>query len=98
MTELANGMSSTMWAGYSSRGGQTLNPYGDPELYVGGSSSGSAVAVASNFAVLSIGTETDASILRGVECNNINTINKETIIITFFFKSSLLQIAAYKIF
>ncbi|MGE7691385.1 amidase family protein [Lysinibacillus sp. NPDC097214] len=71
MTELANGMSSTMWAGYSSRGGQTLNPYGDPELYVGGSSSGSAVAVASNFAVLSIGTETDASILSPAITNSV---------------------------
>ncbi len=71
MTELANGMSSTMWAGYSSRGGQTLNPYGDPELFVGGSSSGSAVAVASNFAVLSVGTETDASILSPAIQNSV---------------------------
>ncbi|MGE7999764.1 amidase family protein [Lysinibacillus sp. NPDC093190] len=71
MTELANGMSSTMWAGYSSRGGQTLNPYGDPELFVGGSSSGSAVAVASNFSVLSIGTETDASILSPAIQNSV---------------------------
>lgn len=63
MTELANGMSSAMWAGYSSRGGQVLNPYGDGDLFVGGSSSGSAVAVAANFTVLSVGTETDASIL-----------------------------------
>ena len=63
MTELANGMSNTMWAGYSSRGGQVLNPYGDAELFVGGSSSGSAVAVAANFTVLAVGTETDASIL-----------------------------------
>lgn len=71
MTELANAMSSTMWAGYSSRGGQTLNPYGDPELFVGGSSSGSAVAVASNFSVLSIGTETDASILSPAITNSV---------------------------
>ena len=63
MTELANGMSTDMWAGYSSRGGQVLNPYGDLGLFVGGSSSGSAVAVAANFTVLSVGTETDASIL-----------------------------------
>ena len=71
MTELANGMSSEMWAGYSSRGGQTLNPYGDPELFVGGSSSGSAVAVASNFSVLSVGTETDASILSPAIQNSV---------------------------
>ena len=63
MTELANGMSTEMWAGYSSRGGQVLNPYGDTDLFVGGSSSGSAVAVAANFTAWSVGTETDASIL-----------------------------------
>lgn len=71
MTELANGMSSEMWAGYSSRGGQTLNPYGDPTLFVGGSSSGSAVAVAANFAVLAVGTETDASILSPAIQNSV---------------------------
>ena len=71
MTELANGMSSEMWAGYSSRGGQTLNPYGDPTLFVGGSSSGSAVAVAANFSVLSVGTETDASILSPAIQNSV---------------------------
>ncbi|WP_342538238.1 amidase family protein [Sporosarcina sp. FSL K6-1540] len=71
MTELANGMSNTMWAGYSSRGGQVLNPYGDAELYVGGSSSGSAVAVAANFTVLSVGTETDASILSPAVTNSV---------------------------
>ncbi|MGB5945920.1 amidase family protein [Paenisporosarcina sp.] len=71
MTELANGMSNTMWAGYSSRGGQVLNPYGDADLFVGGSSSGSAVAVASNFTVLSVGTETDASILSPAVQNSV---------------------------
>ncbi|MCM3240537.1 amidase family protein [Heyndrickxia oleronia] len=62
MTELANGMSSKMWAGYSSRGGQVVNPYGS-EFFVGGSSTGSAAAVASNFTAVAIGTETDGSIL-----------------------------------
>lgn len=71
MTELANGMSNSMWAGYSSRGGQVLNPYGDADLFVGGSSSGSAVAVASNFSVLSVGTETDASILSPAVQNSV---------------------------
>ncbi|MCH1624535.1 amidase family protein [Ferdinandcohnia quinoae] len=71
MTELANAMSTTMWAGYSSRGGQVLNPYGDPDLFVGGSSSGSAVAVAANFTVLSVGTETDASILSPAIQNSV---------------------------
>lgn len=63
MTEFANGMSSTMWAGYSSRGGQVRNPYGDESLFVGGSSSGSGAAVAADFAPLAVGTETNASIL-----------------------------------
>ncbi|KFN03757.1 amidase family protein [Bacillus clarus] len=65
MTELANGMSFEMWAGYSARGGQVVNPYGTgkDDMFVGGSSTGSAVAVAANFTVVSVGTETDASIL-----------------------------------
>ncbi|MDN4492785.1 amidase family protein [Ureibacillus aquaedulcis] len=71
MTELANGMSSEMWAGYSSRGGQVFNPYGGRSLFVGGSSSGSAVSVAANFSVGSIGTETDASILSPAIQNSV---------------------------
>ncbi|GGH23273.1 amidase family protein [Paenibacillus segetis] len=61
MTEWANGMSSSMWAGYSSVGGQTKNPYGD--YFPGGSSTGSAAAVAANLTTIAIGTETSASIL-----------------------------------
>lgn len=71
MTEFANGMSTEMWAGYSSRGGQVLNPYGDGSLFVGGSSSGSAVAVAANLTVLSVGTETDGSILSPATQNSV---------------------------
>jgi len=63
MTEWANFMSSSMWAGYSSRGGLTLNPYGPGELFVGGSSSGSGVAVAANLCTAAIGTETSGSII-----------------------------------
>lgn len=61
MTEWANGMSSSMWAGYSSVGGLTKNPYGD--YFPGGSSTGSAAAVAANFTTIAVGTETSASIL-----------------------------------
>ncbi|AIQ11798.1 amidase family protein [Paenibacillus durus] len=61
MTEWANGVSSTMWAGYSSKGGQVTHPYG--EFFTGGSSTGSAAAVAANLAAAAIGTETSASIL-----------------------------------
>lgn len=69
MTEWANGVSSKMWAGYSSKGGQVLNPYGD--FFVGGSSSGSAAAVASNFTSVAVGTETSASILSPAIQNSI---------------------------
>lgn len=71
MTELANAMALSMWAGYSSRGGQTLNPYGPGEFFVGGSSSGSAAAVAANLTVVSVGTETDASILSPATQNSV---------------------------
>ncbi|MFS0870006.1 amidase family protein [Paenibacillus xylanilyticus] len=63
MTEWANFMSSTMWSGYSSRGRQTLNPYGPGELFVGGSSSGSAAAAAANLCTAAVGTETSGSII-----------------------------------
>lgn len=62
MTELANYMSYHMRNGYSSRGGQVINPY-NPEGDVWGSSSGSAVAMSANLCALAIGTETDGSII-----------------------------------
>ncbi|HDX9653071.1 amidase [Bacillus wiedmannii] len=73
MTELANAMSFDMWAGYSARGGQTINPYGtgEADMFVGGSSTGSAIAVAANFTVVSVGTETDASILSPAVQNSV---------------------------
>ncbi|MBH0173260.1 amidase [Fictibacillus sp. 23RED33] len=71
MTEWANFMAYDMPNGFSSRGGQVLNPYGPGVLDVSGSSSGSAAAVASNFAALSIGTETSGSILCPAGNNNI---------------------------
>ncbi|WP_412847516.1 amidase family protein [Brevibacillus sp. 179-C9.3 HS] len=71
MTEWANFMSGTMWAGYSSRGGLTLNPYGPGELFVGGSSSGSGAAVAANLRAAAIGTETSGSIISPSSQNGI---------------------------
>ena len=50
-------------SGYSAVGGQTFNPYGRKTLDTGGSSSGSAVAVAANFCAAAIGSETSGSIL-----------------------------------
>ncbi|WP_046228437.1 amidase family protein [Paenibacillus dauci] len=71
MTEWAGFMSVDIWAGYSSRGGLTLNPYGPGELFVGGSSSGSAAAVAANFGAAAIGTETSGSIISPASQNSV---------------------------
>ncbi|KAL6611336.1 hypothetical protein ACP70R_039264 [Stipagrostis hirtigluma subsp. patula] len=49
-------------AGWSARGGQTLNPYNFSATPCG-SSAGPAVAAAANLAALTLGTETDGSIL-----------------------------------
>lgn len=62
LTEWANFIAEAMPTGYSSRGGQTLSPYGK-EFMVGGSSAGSGAAVTSNLAAAGIGTETSGSIL-----------------------------------
>ena len=61
LSELANFKSSPSVSGYSSVGGQTRNPY-DEKVTPCGSSSGSASAVSSNLALVSLGTETDGSI------------------------------------
>jgi amidase len=58
MSELA---SSYGRLGYSSVGGLTLNPY-NPARNVSGSSSGSAAAVAADFAAFALGTDTSGSI------------------------------------
>ncbi|MBD7985805.1 amidase [Sporosarcina sp. Sa2YVA2] len=69
MTEWANFMSDKMKNGWSSRGGQVNNPYG---LFdVGGSSSGSAAAVAANMCAVSIGTETSGSIINPCAQNSL---------------------------
>lgn len=72
LTEYANFLADGMPAGYSSLGGYVFNPYnpnplpdgdGRPVLSPGGSSAGSAAAIAANLATVSIGTETSGSIL-----------------------------------
>ncbi|NQX71665.1 amidase [Paenibacillus alba] len=63
MTEWSNFMANRMPAGYSSRGGYVLNPYGPGKYFVNGSSSGSAAAVAANLCAAAIGTETAGSIV-----------------------------------
>ncbi|MBM6616350.1 amidase family protein [Bacillus suaedaesalsae] len=71
MTEWANFMAEDMPTGYSSRGGQVLNPYGPGKFEVGGSSSGSGAAIAANFATVAIGTETSGSILSPASRNSL---------------------------
>ena len=57
--------------GYSAIGGQTLNPYSRGEFETGGSSAGSGVAVAANFAVAAVGTETSGSITSPSSLNSV---------------------------
>ncbi|WP_299526740.1 amidase family protein [uncultured Lutibacter sp.] len=57
--------------GYSAVGGQTLNPYGRKIFETGGSSAGSGVSVAANFAVAAVGTETSGSILSPSSKNSV---------------------------
>ena len=57
--------------GYSAIGGQTLNPHGRGIFETGGSSSGSGVAVAANYAVAAVGTETSGSILSPSSQNSV---------------------------
>ncbi|HPI73789.1 MAG TPA: amidase [bacterium] len=62
LSEWANFRSTRSTSGWSSRGGQTRNPY-VLDRNPCGSSSGSAVAVSANLCAVAIGTETDGSII-----------------------------------
>ena len=62
LSEWANFRSTRSSSGWSSRGGQTKNPYA-LDRNPCGSSSGTGTAIASSFAAVGIGTETDGSIL-----------------------------------
>ncbi|RBA28787.1 amidase family protein [Flavobacterium tibetense] len=58
-------------SGYSALGGQTLNPYGRTIFDTGGSSSGSGVAVAANYAAVAVGSETSGSIISPSSQNSL---------------------------
>lgn len=58
-------------SGYSALGGQTLNPYGRTIFDTGGSSSGSGVTVAANYAVAAVGSETSGSIISPSSQNSV---------------------------
>jgi amidase len=62
LSEWANFRSFESISGWSGRGGQTNNPYGINRNPCG-SSSGSAAAASANFAAVSLGTETDGSVV-----------------------------------
>lgn len=62
LSEWANIRSTQSSSGWSARGGQSLNPY-VLDRNTSGSSSGSASAVAANLCAVSVGTETDGSIV-----------------------------------
>jgi amidase len=82
LTEFANIIAVDMPAGYSSLGGQVKNPYspsllddrGIPVVLPGGSSSGSAVAVAAGLCAAAIGTETQGSLLSPATQNGVVTV------------------------
>lgn len=72
LSEWANFMTLDSSNGYSALGGQTQNPFGPFD--VGGSSSGSAVAVASRLCMAALGSETSGSLVYPASQNNVVTI------------------------
>jgi amidase len=98
LTEFANILAVGMPGGYSSLGGQVKNPYvpqlnerGIPIVGPGGSSSGSAVAVAAGLAAASIGTETSGSLLNPANMNGLVTVKPTVGLIS---RAGILPIAA----
>jgi amidase len=73
LSEWANFRSPRSSSGWSSRGGQTRNPYA-LDRNPCGSSAGSAVAVAANLCSVAVGTETDGSIICPAQTNGIVAI------------------------
>jgi len=82
LTEFANILAIDMPSGYSSLGGQVKNPFapallddrGIPLVLPGGSSAGSAVAVAAGLCAASIGSETSGSLLNPASQNSLVTV------------------------
>jgi len=70
LSEWANFRSFFSVSGWSAVGGQTHNPYG-LDRNPCGSSSGSGAAVSANFATVSLGTETDGSIVCPANANGV---------------------------
>jgi len=98
LTEFANILATGMPSGYSSLGGQVRNAYapevndkGIPFVPPGGSSSGSAVAVAAGFATAAIGTETSGSLLSPANQNGVVTVKPTVGLIS---RAGIIPIAA----
>lgn len=72
LSEWANFYSSASVNGYSALGGHTRNPHG--RFDVGGSSSGSAVAVSAGLTTVAVGSETTGSLVYPASQNGIVTI------------------------
>ncbi len=70
LSEWANFRSNQSCSGWSSRGGQTKNPY-ILDHNPCGSSSGSGVAVAANLCAVAVGTETDGSVTCPASVNGV---------------------------
>jgi amidase len=73
LSEWANFRSFGSISGWSGRGGQTHNPYGIDRNPCG-SSSGSGAAASANFAAVSLGSETDGSIVCPGNANGVAAI------------------------
>ena len=70
LSEWANARSNRSSSGWSGRGRQTVNPH-FLDRTPSGSSSGSGVAAAAGYAALTIGTETDGSIISPSSANGV---------------------------
>ena len=70
LSEWANFRSTRSTSGWSSRGGQTKNPYG-LDRNPCGSSSGTGAAIAASLATIGVGTETDGSIICPASVNGL---------------------------
>lgn len=70
LSEWADARSSNYSEGYSATGGQARSSY-NLTVNPGGSSSGSAIAVANNVVALALGTETDGSVINPAERNAV---------------------------
>lgn len=70
LSELSNWMSQKNPSGYSAKKGQTHNPFGPLKISPLGSSSGSAVAMATDLSAVELGTETVGSIIAPASINS----------------------------